>query len=618
MENPCWRPAYEVYAATGWVVALVISGFIVQAGNLPVEVYLIASVVVLTLSVWRIRKGVMVWQQRGSLSGKPLEWITTSEIQKKMDSMPDHVWLGWGFEWDRTHMQRLYDIERLGRKERERLPPPRIFRRNKGPKRGNPMLHGVEPNEKDIFIPIKDWEGHVFVPAQTGAIKTRLLALMAVQAIRRTPRECVIIIDPKYDHDLVELVEAECKAVGRGGDFAFFHPAFPERSVRLDPLRTWARTTEVASRIDAIVPREGQGDPFAAFSWRVVNLITEGLIYGLGERPLLTSIRRYVDGGVDGLVHKTIAAVLEREGIDWNECIQPFMKQVARMQKPSPTTPDETMALVAYYKTEIQPKNTIGYVDGLISMFEHDREHGQKMISGLMPLLTMLTAGELEMLLSPDRDDPNDVRPILDATKIIQGGLVVYIGLDTLSDAVVGNAIGSLLLAEITSVSGGRAKRKETLPKVNVFIDEANQVANPPLIELMNKSRSAGFTAVLFSQLVSDFIAKLGNESMARQVLGNANSTVAGRSKDQVTMDYIMETFGRSILVSKQEAHGTNTNTSGLDVLNYGGSYGVRTTETLSEVVPPEALAKLPDLEYFATFSGGRIIKGRIPLIRSV
>jgi len=51
-------------------------------------------------------------------------------------------------------------------------------------------------------------------------------------------------------------------------------------------------------------------------------------------------------------------------------------------------------------------------------------------------------------------------------------------------------------------------------------------------------------------------------------------------------------------------------------VLNYTGSYGERLTETLSEIVPQEALSRLPDLEYFASFSGSRIVKGRIPLVR--
>ena len=53
------------------------------------------------------------------------------------------------------------------------------------------------------------------------------------------------------------------------------------------------------------------------------------------------------------------------------------------------------------------------------------------------------------------------------------------------------------------------------------------------------------------------------------------------------------------------------------DITNYTTSYGDRINETFSEIVPPEALGSLPDLEYFASLSGNRLVKGRIPLIKS-
>lgn len=34
-----------------------------------------------------------------------------------------------------------------------------------------------------------------------------------------------------------------------------------------------------------------------------------------------------------------------------------------------------------------------------------------------------------------------------------------------------------------------------------------------------------------------------------------------------------------------------------------------------AELVPPQALGMLPDLEYFASLSGGKIFKGRLPIL---
>ncbi|MCV2219865.1 hypothetical protein [Thauera sp. Sel9] len=37
--------------------------------------------------------------------------------------------------------------------------------------------------------------------------------------------------------------------------------------------------------------------------------------------------------------------------------------------------------------------------------------------------------------------------------------------------------------------------------------------------------------------------------------------------------------------------------------------------ESFEEMVPADVLGKLPNLQYFASVSGGRIIKGRFPII---
>ena len=37
--------------------------------------------------------------------------------------------------------------------------------------------------------------------------------------------------------------------------------------------------------------------------------------------------------------------------------------------------------------------------------------------------------------------------------------------------------------------------------------------------------------------------------------------------------------------------------------------------EEEAELVPPQVLGMLPDLEYFASLSGGKIFKGRLPIL---
>jgi conjugal transfer pilus assembly protein TraD len=612
-----WRSAYESYASLAWLFAALITLQTLSSQRLPPMLLWAVLIYALAMTLWRILQSLNVWRHRLALEGRKLDWITSDEVHAKMLAKPGFVWLGWGFEWSRVHAQRLYDLERLDVKKL-RVPLLGLWQQFKPPpaSKGNALLHGVQPVEHDVYIPISDLQGHLFVPATTGAIKTRLLALLAVQAIRRTPREAVIILDPKGDSELRDLIKAECRAAGRESDFAHFHPAFPKDSVRIDPLANWTRTTEVASRIAALMPSENGNDPWSAFAWRVLHLVVAGCVITHGRRPTLTTIRRYVEGGIDQLLQSTLVKHFEELGIDWRSAIEPYLRNIARYNRPSATTSNETVALVALYKSEHSTPNSIGPIDGLVSMFEHNREHSQKMLASLIPILTMLTANPLSELLSPDRNDANDPRPILNGASIVESAAVVYIGLDSLSDAVVSSAIASICMADLTAHAGTRFNLGVREPSINIFVDEACECVNVPFIQLLNKSRSAGYKVVFFSQTFSDFEAKLGSPALARQVLGNANSIIAGRTKDRVTVEYVIEDFGNTVLLGTQYQDGTST-VSGGELLNYSSSYGERQTETVSEIVPPEALGRLPDLEYFASFSGSRIVKGRIPLVKS-
>lgn len=608
-----WRPAYEVYALWGWTGAAAVAGYVVYEKVLPTGAFIIVISVAIVRGAQRLAAGLAIWRHRLMLAGRAARVIPSRVVAEKISARPNHVWLGWGFQWTRIHMQRLYELETL---DLDRLRVPILSRLHRDrPMKGNPLLHGVEAREVDIYVDRRELEGHVFVPAATGAIKTRLLALFAIQAIRRSPKESVVVIDPKGDSALRELIRAEAVNAGRGEDFAYFNPAFPRESVRIDPLFNWVRTTGIASRIAALIPSESGHDPWSAFGWRVLNLVGEGCVHTFGERPTLTTVRRYVEGGIDPLLHATLVQTFESKGVDWRAGIEPHLKQVRKYKRPSATTPDETVGLVAFYKADAQQKRSIGLIDGLISMFEHDREHAQKMLASLIPVLTMLTAGDLAGLLSPDRDDPSDRRPILDGAKIADSGAILYVGLDQLSDPVVGSAIASIFLADLTAHAGARFNADVSEPRVNVFVDEAAEAVNPPFIQLLNKARSAGFSVVFFAQTVSDFEAALGRGALARQVLGNANSVIAGRTKDQVTADYAMENFGTSVLRHRQ-AHETISPTGDGHLLNYATAYGDRHGEVQSEIVPADALSKLPDLEYFATFSGSGIVKGRIPVVQ--
>jgi conjugal transfer pilus assembly protein TraD len=614
-----WRTAYEGYAAAAWGASFILMLVIAIKGELPSgPFYWMAGISFLFLT-FRLRDALKVWRARNALAGKEVEFISTEEVRKKMKKYPDHVWLGRGFDWNRTHTQKVYDLTKLDIAD---LKPPffyRWFAKNElwnKEKKGSGFIHGVEEAEKDVVVPLSDLNGHTFVCATTGAMKTRLLSLVVCQAIHREPRECVIVIDPKGDRELLDMMKIECERAGRSSDFSCFHPAFPQESIRLDPMKNWNRPTELASRIAALIPGDSSGDVFTSFGWRGINLVAEGLIF-VEESPSLKSLKRYIESGPDLLVGKTIERHMQNLGMNIDEAVEVYLQQVnaGKTKKPSPETPNRVVALAACYKHEIQDQNNCPVVDGLLSLFEHNREHMGKMLASLIPILTMLTAGEVGDLLSPNRTDAKDLRPILDTENIITSNKVVYIGLDSLTDATVSSAIGSIILADMVAVAGSRYNYGDFDNFVNLFNDEVNENVNIPLIQMLNKSRGANFRLMILTQTVNDLTVRLGSEAHTWQLLGNCNNLIAGRLRDQETKKYVSESFKKTTVETAQETKMTSAKSGGEAVAQFNASYGTRLTDTEADLISPDMLSEVPDLEFFASTSAGRVSKGRIPLI---
>jgi conjugal transfer pilus assembly protein TraD len=253
-------------------------------------------------------------------------------------------------------------------------------------------------------------------------------------------------------------------------------------------------------------------------------------------------------------------------------------------------------------------------VDGLLSMVLHDQTHYAKMIQNLLPLLSSLTSGDLGPLLSPDAADINDPRPVFDSDKIIKGRHVVYVGLDSLSDPTVGSAIGSIVIADLAAVAGDiyNYGRKQN---IELFVDEVAECVNTPLIQVLNKGRGSGFRITLAAQTLPDIVAKLGDQNKARMVIGNCNNLIALRTKDRLTQDFVVETFGQTHVQTlvRTQATGMSSKAAGVHVT---GSVAERLGEERVDVFAPEWLGMLPSLHYIAMVSGGRLVKGRLPKIK--
>jgi len=589
-----WRPNFEAKMAIIWATG----SAIIILFSLAVPMFSqFATLLAIGCALAAAYRGYHAYKRlvdasRLKLFGK--EFIDLAELDRKagLSAKQKTFWLGKGFPWTDIEATKLHTLISLG--------VVRTIGKAAQHTDGAYWIHGLAP-ESDLYSELSHLVGHTLIVGTTRVGKTRLFDLLIAQAIFRG--ETVIIIDPKGDHGLAKNARAACEASGAGDRFVYFHPAHPDRSACIDPLRNWNRKTELASRVAALIPSETGADPFTAFGWKVLNDITNGMI-ATGHRPNLVQLRRYVEGGPENLLQRALKVHFSAHVKDWESRASSYIKRYK----------DRLLeAYITFYQEIAIHEAQSVDLDGLISTYEHNRDHFQKMVASLIPILSMLTSDPLQELLSPDFE-PGHERLVTDMSKIIRGNKVVYIGLDSLADSTVGSAIGSIMLADLAAVAGDRYNYGiDSLTPVNLFIDEAAEVLNQPAIQLMNKGGGADFRVTIATQTFADFASRLGDENKARQVLANTNNKIALRVLDSETQKYIAEGMPEIKVRSMALRYGHNVDTHIHD--EYTASYQEQILEEDAELFPAAMLGELPPLHFIARLSGGRTLKGRIPIL---
>jgi conjugal transfer pilus assembly protein TraD len=610
-----WRSPMELVAAAVWGLAGL--GIVAMTPEMvPLQLGLALLLVMLPMALWRTRQGLRIIAVRAALSGRAMEMITTKQLAR-LAADPDTVVIGFGFEWQPLHSQRLYELAKVDWREL-RIPPPvlralgYVVNPQADDEIGLPYIHGVEGREVLLKRPLQNFEGGTVVVGTTQSGKGVCLGWLITQAIRR--KDVVIILDPKNSKRLRRLVERACADYGEEDTFLWFHPAFPESGVRLDFTFNWQKPTEIASRIQSILPPDTAG-AFSAFGWDAVNVVTQGMVR-LERRPNLMKLTKYIEAGIEPILEETLKRFYEELlGRGWrtNPDLVRLLEKARKgsIKSPSPVASAELVAFVEYYERHVHESRHDKTIDSQVRVLRHNREHYQKITANLLPILSMLTSGDLGRSLSPEPFDASDERPIMNLEKIERGGHVLLMCLDSLPDPAVASAIGAMCLADLAARSGIRYNLGG-YRRISLFVDEVSNVINQPLIEIMNKGAEGGIYTTVAMQTIADLAKRLGSQEAARMALGNLNNLIAFRTKDQPTQEFINETFGQTAIHNMKV--GRNTARDG----HLGDFTMVESTqiaEEFNELVPMSLLGKLPNLQFFASVSGGHLCKGRFTLL---
>jgi conjugative coupling factor TraD (TOL family) len=655
------RPVHEMPVGLAYVAAAVL---IAQSpGVLLGAVHTPALTGAVTLGLFlrgsqRIYDACRLIKYQYELHVLPEYKIRSTEIPVS----PIDLFLGMGFEWRARHTQRATDIDRLTfdyHKNRDqgllytsvrrleailkKTPVTRWIARLTAVKHwanpfsplpyveGNPATHAVGLWEGEYPVVEKQSErvAHKFVVGTTRVGKTRLAEILITQDIHNG--EVVIVFDPKGDPELLKRMWIEAKRAGRLHQFYCFHLGFPEISARYNPIGTFGRITEPASRIASQLPSEGNSAAFREFTWRYVNVMSKALTtlgktityetllhYGADIDPLL---REYLE-----FVFRSNTATLENNGIlNWKKAVDQIVENDDLKQDKATKDRDRrAWAMGQLYKTSGIADPVAG---SLLKTFEYEKSFYDRLVASLFPLLEKLTSGPTAALLSPDYTDLDDPRPIFDWDEVIRTGGIVYVGLDALSDAEVSQAVGNSMFSDLTSRAGAIYKGGLTagLPpelatsvkkrKICIHADEFNELVGREFIPMANKAGGAGFQLTVYTQTLSDILARFGNSAKAGQVIGNLGNLIMLRVKELQTAKLLTDQLRQVEVNHLTTMSGATDDANPDSVIDFTSSTQQRITTQRVPMIDPGDLTRLPKGHAFALL-GGRLYKLRIPQLR--
>lgn len=629
------RPAVEVSSVVTNSALALVAFAAPQVLMMPGGVGYAVGSVFTVRALWLGRHCLKLKRYQRGLHVLPHYEINPNAIKRDRESL----FLGKGFEWTAKHTQRRADLERpeyaychtmgtLHRSARRAIDaigqvmgpwsvvplnsqsllnpfPPRPY------VEGNAALHAVGLFEKEQTVTLRQSErvAHTFVVGTTRVGKTRLLEVIATQDIHNG--NVVIVFDPKGDGDLLARLYTEAKRAGRAEQFQVFHLGFPEQSVSYNPVGSYSRITEVATRIAGQLPNEGNSAAFREFAWRYVNVIAKAL----DDMGAPINYQNLLDMGsdIDQLLTQYLSHVAKEAALEhWEERVDRLEGSDAKLPAQFRGRDRRAWASVECYRAAGLDSHT---ANSLIKTFEHDKSHFDKLVASLFPLLEKLTSGPAATLLSPSAQAQSGGAR-LNWGQVIQRGGIVYVGLDALSDPDVASAVGNAMFADLTSVAGSLYKARQSgaaARNISVHADEFNELVGKEFVPLANKAGGAGFELTVYTQTLSDIVARFDSQARAGQVVGNLGTLIMLRVKERATAELLTQRL-KEVEINHLMLESGATDSSSPDTdIHFIANTRQRITSQRVPMIHTGDLDALPKGHAFALLAG-RLYKLRLPL----
>ena len=637
------RPAVEYYSA------ICLTSLAILCFSAPSLLLLTPSVsyglgtVLLARALYRFFEGRAIQSYKKGLTKLKTFMIKPQDIAQN----PHHNVLGLGFRWLPIHTQRLtHATDRSGQpyvmqselyylarrleiylsSRKKMLFLAAALRSNHflNPVKpmpdigGSTLLHGVEPKEITITLPLSERPGHTGVYGTTRQGKSRLCEVLVAQDIARNNGP-VVVFDPKGDAGLLKRVVTE--AIRHGREFYVFHLGFPDLSARYNTIGSFSRISEVATRSTSQISGEGSSAAFKEFCWRFANIISQARVL-LGTRPSYQQLKQDIMN-IEPLFIEYMEYFLD------NNAPGTWRAEVAKISanpkfKPSRNMADKDRYTAALTKYMVKNRLFDPIGAGLLSSLQYEKTYFDKIVASLIPQLERLTSGRLAELLSPDYNDPTDNRPIINWMHIIRKKAVVYFGLDAMTDIDTASTVASAAFADLLSTSGYLYKfgyenglyhgAQGKLPIVNVHGDEFNEYCGC-FAPLLNKAGGAGVQCTLYTQTRSDLTVGTGSEHKAGVLEGNMNTLIMMRVKGKDTAELLVNQLSKTTIDRLTRVTSANDSADIDNKVHFTSKNEDRITTEAADLITVDHVMQLPKGQAFMLTKGSELYKVRFPLI---
>ncbi len=426
------------------------------------------------------------------------------------------------------------------------------------------------------------------------------------------------MVDPKGDLELVRDMVSACKAANRLGAFRVVHLGFPEISARYNPLQEYDQVSEVATRITDAIPAEGEGKQFAAFAWKYVNIVAICL-EEMNEPITYKSIAFYISR-LEQLLMRYVDNILPKNNSDYHDEIEQILTEHApKIDRSGKVTPamDRPKAVIQYLKAYITQTVRRGEIENLqdqilLDLYDAatlDKHYYDKITASIGPVLSEINKSNASSIFLHHKD-----KSAITLMDVIKNKKILYIGLDSLTNPNVAQAVGKALLSDLVSTAGKLYKESSSAYRLNLHCDELSEIIQDGFVKILNKAGGAGFQVTAYAQTIQDMEVALGSKAKSEAAEGNLNTLIMLRVKNEETANLLIKKLPKIDVIHHTQVSMVNDTPNDKEGVYFNTSNEDRTQIISVPMIDVEDVISLPKGQAFLHVNGGELYKIRIPL----